>query len=100
MGGQIPPIDSLLDQIQDSLLQQKAKPPARSSKKGHEAAPKGKRKPVSFTADDLSDFTTRVKEDYQELAKAYYLAKDVDVYAQVRGDALIVRIPLASDDSL
>ena len=41
-----------------------------------------------------------MKEDYQELAKAYYLAKDVDVHAQVRGDALIVRIPLASDDSL
>lgn len=100
LGGQIAPIDPLLDQIQDSLLQQNAKPPVRSAKKGHEAAPKGKRKPISFAADDLSDFTMRVKKEYKELAESYYLAKDVDVHAQVRGDALIVRIPLASDDSL
>ena len=40
LGGQIAPIDPLLDQIQDSLLQQNAKPPVLSVKKGHEAAPK------------------------------------------------------------
>lgn len=97
MGGKIEPLEPLLDQIQARLFaqmetKQKKAAPARNAR-GR------KKKPTSFSHDDLDHFARQIKNGYKELAQSYYLTSDVDVSVQICKDQLIVKIPLAPDDS-
>jgi hypothetical protein len=102
MGGSLKPLPSLLEYIQNALLFQK-NAQAKGNQEKKEAQKQtaqvqhlaSKQKPVSFTHEELQEFTSQVKTCYKQLADSYYLTSNVEVSAQVRDNQLIVKIPLA-----
>ncbi len=99
MKGEIKALPSLMEMIQESLLNQvhqrndtptHAKIMAPSSR----TLSRGKQKAVSFAPDDLSSFHHSIKKGFKELAESYYLEDDVPISSQVRDNHLVIRIPL------
>lgn len=93
MKGEIKPLASLAERIQEAILAQMSNEsaqkhvPSKSKKstKGHR---------ISISEEDLEDFAQKVAGDFVDLSQAYYLEPHIKPRVSVHGSELIVRIPL------
>ena len=97
MKGEIKPVASLMELIQEALIAQMEAPSTASKKANANSSKRGK-KPMHFAPEDLKSFEQKVKSDFADLSQAYYLNENVPISTQVRGNQLIIRIPLTAED--
>lgn len=105
MGGSLKPLPSLLEYIQNALVLPKNNQAKGKQEKGgsqkqadHLQHRAPKQKPISFTNEELQEFTSQVKLGYKQLADSYYLTSNVDISAQVHNNQLVIKIPLAPNE--
>lgn len=53
---------------------------------------------IRMAEEDLATFQEGVRHQFASLAQSYYLSEDVEPSVKVRGDELVVRIPLQRED--
>lgn len=98
MDGEIEAAPVLLDRIQREGMRFEETRPAQIGKTRSARSKSAAAERVKIDRADLASLAKAVREDFCDIARAYYLVPDVEVTASSRSGSIIVTIPIVRDE--